>query len=105
MDYCSLCDGENGSLGFVKRWFVCRVKPNVPFAGRHKIEFKKCAVGKIKNTEGSVPKAFGIGLLVVQLLYRFYVLGRWSKWFTFLFIFRSFVVARSSVTLAANGLV
>jgi hypothetical protein len=49
-----------------------------------------------------VPKAFGIGLLVVQLLYRFYVFGRWSKWFTFLFIFRSFVVARSSVTLAAN---
>jgi len=26
-------------------------KANVPFAGRHKIELKKCAVGKIKNTE------------------------------------------------------
>tara|TARA_R110002049_G_scaffold93484_1_gene231067 strand:- start:36 stop:332 length:297 start_codon:yes stop_codon:yes gene_type:complete len=43
---------KNGSLGFVKRWLVCRAKPNVPFAGRHKIELKKCAVGKIKNTEG-----------------------------------------------------
>jgi hypothetical protein len=27
-------------------------KANVPFAGQHKIELKKCAVGKIKNTEG-----------------------------------------------------
>jgi hypothetical protein len=58
---------KDGSLGFVKRWLVCRAKPNVPFAGRHKIELKKCAVGKIKNIEGS---AMSVGLPVVRLLYR-----------------------------------
>jgi Holliday junction resolvasome RuvABC endonuclease subunit len=26
-------------------------KANVPFAGWHKIELKKCVVGKIKNTK------------------------------------------------------
>jgi len=49
-----------------------------------KLFLKKCGGKKIKNTEGSVPNAFGIGLLVVQLLYRFYVVGHLSKWFTFL---------------------
>jgi len=54
-------------------------KANVPFV-RWQIELKKCAVGKIKNTEGS---AMSVGLLFVQLLYRFYVFGHLSKWFTF----------------------
>jgi hypothetical protein len=54
----------------LKGWLVGGAKANVPFAGRHKIELKKCAVGKIKNTEA---KAMSVGLLVVRLLYRFYV--------------------------------
>jgi len=43
---------KNGSFGFAKGRLVCRAKPNVPFVGGNKIELKKCAVGKIKNTEG-----------------------------------------------------
>jgi hypothetical protein len=50
--------------------------------GGKKIELKKCAVGKIKNTEGS---ARSVGLQVVRLLYGLYVFGHLSKWFTFLF--------------------
>jgi hypothetical protein len=38
-------------------------KGNVPFAGRNKIELKKCAVEKIKNTEAS---AISVGLIVVR---------------------------------------
>ena len=45
--------------------------------GGNKIELKKCAVGKIKNTEGS---AMSVGLLVVRLQYGLYVV-RLSKWF------------------------
>jgi hypothetical protein len=47
--------------------------------GGNKIELKKCAVGKIKNTEGS---AMSVGLLVVRLQYGLYVVHL-SKWFTF----------------------
>jgi hypothetical protein len=50
-------------------------------AGR-KLFFKNAGGKKIKN-KGSVPIAIGIGLLVVRLLYRFYVFGHLSKWFTF----------------------
>lgn len=42
--------------------------------------FLKCAVGKIKNTEGS---AMSVGLLAAHLLYRLYVRVHLSKWFTF----------------------
>ena len=49
----------------------------------YKIELKKCAVGKIKNTERS---ARSVGLKVVRLLYGLYVFGHLSKWFTFLFL-------------------
>jgi hypothetical protein len=50
---------KNGSLGFAKGWSRllsgCRVKPNVlpkAFGMRlPEIVFKKCAVGKNKNTE------------------------------------------------------
>jgi hypothetical protein len=45
-----------------------------------KIELKKCAVGKIKNTEGS---AMSFGLLAVQSKYGLYV-GHLSKWFVFI---------------------
>jgi hypothetical protein len=42
---------KNGSFGFAKGWLVCREKPNVSFVRVGKIVFKKCAVGKNKNTE------------------------------------------------------
>ena len=51
-------------------------------------------VGKLKNTEGSVPIAIGIGLLVVQLLYRFYVFGHLSKWFVFALMLKFLPVCR-----------
>lgn len=58
-------------------------KANVPFAGRHKIELKKCAGGKIKNTEAL---AMSVGLLVVLLKYGLYV-GNMSKWFVCVYAF------------------
>jgi hypothetical protein len=42
---------KNGSFGFAKGRLVCRAKPNVPFVRLTKIVFKKCVVGKYKNTE------------------------------------------------------
>jgi hypothetical protein len=42
----------------------------------HKIELKKCAVGKIKNIEGS---AMSVGSVAVQLQYGLYVVGQLSK--------------------------
>jgi hypothetical protein len=42
---------KNGSFGFAKGRLVCRTKPNVPFVLLVKIVFKKCVVGKNKNTE------------------------------------------------------
>jgi hypothetical protein len=56
--------------------------------GGNKIELKKCAVGKIKNTEGS---AMSVGLLVVLLQYGLYV-GHLSKWFVFVNSFMFLVV-------------
>jgi hypothetical protein len=70
---------KNGSFGFAKGRLVCRAKPNVPFVRLAKIELKKCAVGKIKNTEGLT---MSVGLLVVRLKYGLYV-GHLSKWFVF----------------------
>jgi hypothetical protein len=58
-----------------------------------KIELKKCAVGKIKNTEGS---AMSIGSVAVQLKYGLYV-GHLSKLaFHFMFIVVCLVVVVSS---------
>jgi hypothetical protein len=48
-----------------------------------KLNLKKCAVGKIKNTEGS---AMRVGLLVVRLKYGLYV-GHLSKWFVLVLMF------------------
>jgi len=42
---------KNGSFGFAKGRLVCWAKPNVPFVRLAKIVFKKCALGKNKNTE------------------------------------------------------
>jgi len=64
-----------------------------------KIELKKCAVGKIKNTEGS---AMSVGSVAVQLKYGLYV-GHLSKLaFHFMFIVVRLVVVVSSVRLACN---
>ena len=73
------CALAETALWLLPEGFACAVgaKANVPFAGRHKIELKKCAVGKIKNTEGS---AMSVGLLAVRLKYGLYV-GHLSKWF------------------------
>jgi hypothetical protein len=69
---------KNGSFGFAKGWLVCRGKTKCAIcAAGNKIELKKCAVGKIKNTEGS---AMSVGLLVVRLKYGLYVVHL-SKWF------------------------
>ena len=51
-----------------------------------KIELKKCAVGKIENTEGS---AMSVGSVAVQLQYGLYVVGHLSKWFVFVLMFKS----------------
>jgi hypothetical protein len=66
-------------LGFAKRWLVGRAKPNVPLAGWLKLFLKMCDGKKIKN----IGSAMSVGLLVVRFLYRFYVFGHLSKWFTF----------------------
>jgi hypothetical protein len=79
---------KNGSFGFAKGRLVCRAKPNVPFVRLAKIVFKKCAVGKNKNTEAL---AFGSA----------------ACWFicpVTLCLFISFILAVSFVRLAGNGL-
>ena len=52
--------------------------------GGNKIELKKCAVGKIKNTEGS---AMSVGLFFVRLQYGLYVVHL-SKWFVLVLLFK-----------------
>ena len=82
---------------------MCRAKPNVPFVRLAKIELKKCAVGKIKNTEGS---AMSVGLLVVLLKYGLYV-GHLSKWFVFVLMFKFWSVCglvNGRPTIGYNGL-
>jgi hypothetical protein len=92
---------KNGSFGFAKGWLVCWAKQMCHLCGGNKIELKKCAVGKIKNTEGS---AMSVGLLVVRLQYGLYVFHL-SKFVTlFLFVKRSMSVVTCRFTLAANGL-
>jgi len=45
---------QKGALLVLPKGRLCAVgaKPNVPLVWLAKIEFKKCAMGKIKNTEG-----------------------------------------------------
>jgi hypothetical protein len=73
---------------------------NVPIVSRQKkLNKKKCAVGKIKNTEGS---AMSVGSVAVQLKYGLYV-GHLSKLaFHFMFKVVRLVVVVSSVRLACN---
>jgi hypothetical protein len=74
----------------------------MPFVRLAKIELKKCAVGKIKNTEGSV---MSVGSVAVQLPYGLYVVDHLSKLaFHFMFIVVRLFVVVSSVRLAGNGL-
>jgi hypothetical protein len=42
---------KNGSFGFEKGRLEYRAKPNVPFVRLAKIVFKKCAMGKNKNSQ------------------------------------------------------
>jgi hypothetical protein len=58
--------------------------------GGNKIELKKCAVGKIKNTEGS---AMSVGLLAVLLKYGLYVVHL-SRWFVYAIMFKFWLVGR-----------
>ena len=92
---CSVGALAETALWLLPEGLACAVGAiaNVPFAGRHKIELKKCAVGKIKNTEGS---AMSVGLLVVLLIYGLYV-GHLSKWFTICLSFGCLVNVRSVV--------
>ncbi|MBS0645427.1 MAG: hypothetical protein JSR97_02390 [Verrucomicrobia bacterium] len=78
---------KNGSFGFAKGRLVCRAKPNVPFVRLAKIGFKKCAVGKKKNTEAL---AFGSAVC-------------WFICPVILCLFLSFILAVSSFRLAGNG--
>lgn len=73
--------GQKTALWLLPVGLACTVgaKDHVPFVGWHKIELKKCAVGKIKNTEAL---ATSVVLIVVYLLYALYV-GHLAKWFTF----------------------
>ena len=59
---------RNGSFGFAEGAALCvGAKPNVPFVRLAKIELKKNAEGKKIKNIGSVPNAFGIGLLLDRL--------------------------------------
>ncbi|REG77470.1 hypothetical protein C8N25_14616 [Algoriphagus antarcticus] len=49
-----------------------------------KLNKKKCAVGKIKNTEALAKR---VGLVFVRLKYGLYV-GHLSKWFVFVLLFK-----------------
>ncbi len=68
-----------------------------------KLNLKKCAVGKIKNTEGS---AMSVGSVAVQLQYGLYVVAYLSKLaFHFMFKVVCLVVVVSSVRLACNSFI
>jgi hypothetical protein len=77
---------KNGSFGFAKGRLVCRAKPNVPFVRLAKIVFKKCALGKNKNTEAlALESAFCWFICPVTLC-----------------LFLSFILVVSSFRLAGN---
>jgi len=88
MEIFSCAMEKNGSFGFAKGRLVCRAKPNVPFVRLAKIVFKKCAVGKNKNTEAL---AFGSAVC-------------WFICPVTLCLFLSFILVVSSFRLAGNGL-
>jgi hypothetical protein len=79
---------KNGSFGIAKGRIVCRAKPNVPFVRLAKIVFKKCAVGKNKNTE-----ALALESAVC-----------WFICPVTLCLFLSFIFAESCFRLAGNDL-
>jgi hypothetical protein len=76
--------GKEVALLALRRVGLCvRQSQMCHLCGGNKIELKKCAVGKIKNTEGS---AMSVGLLVVRFQYGLYV-GHLSKWFVLVLMF------------------
>ncbi len=110
-----LCVGQNQMCHLRTGLLLFFGVRELRLCGGNKIELKKYAVGKcflhsrtplknensvskIKNTEGS---AMSVGLLVVRLLYRFYVFGHLSKWFTFS-VFLSVIFCRVVVFYACT---
>lgn len=81
--------GRNGSLAFAEG-LAC-------VSGKSKCA--QCAVGKIKNTEGS---AMSVGLFVVRLFLRFYVLEHLSKCGTFFFFCSSLSAVLCGFTLCGT---
>jgi hypothetical protein len=83
MSCCKLfscrCVGKKWLFWFCEGSACVSGKTKCAICAVAKIELKKSAVGKIKNTEGS---AMSVGLLVVRLQYGLYV-GHLSKWFVF----------------------
>jgi len=85
------CCGALGNLALFVLPFAlaCGLGQNkmCQMCGWLKLNLKKCAVGKIKNTEGS---AMSVGLVAVQLQYGLYVFGHLSK-----LAFQFYVYSRS----------
>jgi hypothetical protein len=78
-----LCVGQNQMCHLRTGLLIFLGVRELRLCGWLKIELKKCAVGKIKNTEGS---AMSVGSVAVQLKYGLYV-GHLSKLaFHFMFI-------------------
>jgi hypothetical protein len=78
-----LCVGQNQMCHLRTGLLLFFGVRELRLCGGNKIELKKCAVGKIKNTEGS---AMSVGLLVVRFQYGLYV-GHLSKWFVLVLMF------------------
>ena len=76
-----------GELALLQAWICVSACAACKYANCEsaiKLNLKKCAVGKIKNTEGS---AMRVGSVAVQLQYGLYVVGHLSKLaFQFMFI-------------------
>lgn len=102
MSFCAV--GDLALLLLLKRWLcVSGQKQMCQMCGWLKLNLKKCAVGKIKNTEGS---AVCVGSVAVQLQYGLYVVGHLSKLaFHFMFIVVCLVVVVSSFRLPDNLLI
>ena len=97
------CVGKKMALLVLRRVGLCVGQNQMcHLCGWLKIELKKCAVGKIKNTEGS---AMSVGSVAVQLQYGLYFVGHLSKLaFHFMFIVVRLVGVVSSIRLAFNVL-
>ncbi len=90
MAFCLSVRGQKMALLVLRRVGLCIGQNQMcHLCGGNKIELKKCAVGKIKNTEGS---AMSVGLLVVRFQYGLYVVHL-SKWFVLVLLFKFWSVS------------